>query len=222
LSFETSFSFSLASVIFKGIRHPSLRGSAETALRTLLRITVQTNHQADDISDGSLLPDALGYFLALIPFSTTPKTYERLVQECHVSGLDMAHEAAVPRVSLHFIGLDDSSTALLLASFVSAMLMTAQGDDAETQMLYTLLSDVATVFPDVVSMAYVFHLVLCNQFLSPSDLTDTMFSKTKSRTPSQILPIPTSSRPSLASSASLYRTPSAWVRFEAQLLHWGQ
>ena len=35
LSFETSFSFSLAAIIFKGLRHSAWKESAEAALRTL-------------------------------------------------------------------------------------------------------------------------------------------------------------------------------------------
>jgi hypothetical protein len=158
LSFETSFSFSLVSVIFKGIRHSALKGAAEAVLRSLLRATVEAHQQAGSTTEGTLLPDALGYFLALIPLSTTPKSYERLLRECQVPDFEIIQETTVPRISLAFIGLDDANTALLMTSFVGAMLMTAQGDDAETQMLYTLLADVATVFPDVVSMAYVFHL----------------------------------------------------------------
>jgi neurofibromin 1 len=162
LSFDTSFSFSLASIIFKGVRHSAnsgLRGAAEAVLRSLLRVTVRAIQPTDGAADGSLLPDALGYFLALIPLSTSRHAYERLVRECNVSGFETDTDNAVPRISLDFIGVDDSNTALMMTSFVGAMLTTAQGDDTETQILYTLLADVGAVFPDIVAMAYVFHSV---------------------------------------------------------------
>jgi neurofibromin 1 len=56
---------------------------------------------------------------------------------------------------LDFIGAHDATNALFLTSLVGAILTTAQGDDAETQVLYNLLSDVAMIHPDIVSMAYV-------------------------------------------------------------------
>jgi hypothetical protein len=153
LSFETSFSFSLASIIFKGVRHSSLRKSADAVLRSLLRITVHSIPQAGDDVDGFLHPDALGYFLALLPLSTSPDAYERLMQECDMSRSGGDCDNIVPRISLDFIGADDPNIALLTTSFVGAMLTTAQGDDAETEMLYTLLSDIGILFPDIVSMA---------------------------------------------------------------------
>jgi neurofibromin 1 len=158
LSFETNFSFSLVAIIFKGIRHTGLRSSGEAALRSLLRVTVQAVKQAEDTPEGTLPSDALGYFIALIPLSTSRNTYERLLQDCNISGIDINAKNAVPRVSLDIINIDDSSTALLTTSFIGAMLTTAQGDDAETQMLYTLLSDIASIFPDIVSMTYVFNM----------------------------------------------------------------
>jgi hypothetical protein len=159
LSFDTSltFSFSLASIIFKGVRHSGLKSGAEAVLRTLLCITVQANQQSDDAAEGSLLPDALGYFLALIPLSTSYNSYKRLLQEAHLSCSRTTCDDPMPRIPLGCIAVDDPNTALLMTSFVGAMLSTAQGDDVETQILYTLLADIGALYPDIVSMAYVFY-----------------------------------------------------------------
>jgi hypothetical protein len=159
LSFETSFSFSLASIIFKGIRHTALKGPAEAALQSLLRVTVQANRRTGGAAESTLHADALGYFLALIPLSTSRKNYERLLRACNVSDVDLGPDDAVPRISLDFLNIDDPNTALLMTSFIGAIISTAQGNDAETQILYTLLADIGTSFPEVVSMAYVFHSV---------------------------------------------------------------
>jgi hypothetical protein len=163
LSFDSSFSFSLASIIFKGIRHSGLKEAAEAALRSLLRVAVRSGAGANGIVDESremFHPDALGYFVALLPVSTSLLTYRRLLEECGVSNayateMTSNDDDSVPRVSLDFLGVNDATTALLLTSFIGAILTTAQGDDAETEILYSLLSDVALVFPDTVSMAYV-------------------------------------------------------------------
>lgn len=156
LSFETSlsFSFSLASIIFKGVRHSVLKGSAEAVLWSLLRVTIRANQQTDDAIKSSRIFNALGYFLALIPISTSRNAYERLLQECNVPGHEIDSDYARRRISFDFINVDDANTALLITSFVGAILSTAQGDDVETQILYTLLADIGAVAPDIVSMAY--------------------------------------------------------------------
>jgi hypothetical protein len=42
-----------------------------------------------------------------------------------------------------------------VTSFIGVILSSAQGDVAETEILYSLLSDIAVVFPETVSMMYV-------------------------------------------------------------------
>ncbi|TFK62722.1 hypothetical protein BDN72DRAFT_964371 [Pluteus cervinus] len=163
LSFDSNFSFSLASVIFKGVRHTGLRDCAESVLRCLLQVTVRSYeslHAAPNGFKDTLCADALGYFIALLPLSTTPAQYQKLLQDCKLdeawfpdAGLAEGDEST-PRVSPTFLGVNDSTTALLVSSFVGTMLMSAQGDDTETEILYCLLADVANLYPDVVTMVY--------------------------------------------------------------------
>lgn len=163
LSFDASFSFSLASIIFKGLRHSGLKDSAATVLRALLKVTVQANEMDDTTTANGykdyLCPDALGYFLALIPLSTTQEEYLRLLKDCNAdeawypeATLGMEEENSVPRISPAFLGIHDASTALLASSFIGAMLASAQGDDTETEILYCLLSDIASIYPEIVAM----------------------------------------------------------------------
>ncbi|KAG6857004.1 hypothetical protein H0H87_011098 [Tephrocybe sp. NHM501043] len=164
MSFESSFSFSLASIIFKGIRQRGLKCAAEAVLRTLLQVTVRAEMN-DDMPTGfrdSIPPDALGYFLALLPSFTRPAAYRELLKDCKIddawlpeAGLNMEdEEGGTPRISPTFLGVNDSNTALLVTTFVGTMLCTAQGDDAETEMLFALLSDIAGHFPQTVSLVY--------------------------------------------------------------------
>jgi neurofibromin 1 len=160
LSFESSFSFSLAAIIFKGLRHSTLKGSAEDALRTLLQVTVATydpNRSLDLITD-----ESLGYFIALLPVSTTPKNFHRLLRESKldtdgsidvgISDDDDEDDGSMPRLSAELLNIHDSTTALLVASFVGSILSTAQGDDAEAEILYDLLSSLSLSYPDIISM----------------------------------------------------------------------
>ena len=65
----------------------------------------------------------------------------------------------MPRVPFDILGVTDPNTALLVISFVGTMLQTAQGDDAESQILFSLLSDASTPYSEIVSLLYVkFHV----------------------------------------------------------------
>ncbi|KIL70462.1 hypothetical protein M378DRAFT_1044573 [Amanita muscaria Koide BX008] len=162
LSFETNFSFSLASIVFKGIRHTPFRNSAQAALRSLLSVTMRSRQRSSPEQRNTTLSDALGYFLALLPLSTSGPAYRRLLEDCHVDDAwipqpgieDDEEENLVPRVSPLLLGITDSTTALLATSFVGVMLTTAQGDDAESELLYMLLCNIAVTYPDIVALVY--------------------------------------------------------------------
>ncbi|CDO69579.1 hypothetical protein BN946_scf184759.g19 [Trametes cinnabarina] len=165
LSFESDFSFSLAATIFKGVRHSALRDAAEGALRSLIKVTARSCVEVEHADDGPGAPvchDVLGYFLALIPMSTRVRSLRQLMEEANVDGSWLTEETLAsqeedePVVKLPFglIGLGDSNTALLVTSFVTAILATAQGDDSESAILYNILSDVADAWPEVIGMTY--------------------------------------------------------------------
>jgi hypothetical protein len=167
LSFESSFSFSLASIIFKGLRHGHLKAAGEATLRTLLRVAVRSFDDASN-SKGPLNQDALGYFIALLPLSTTRDSYRRLLQDCKLDASRLVEDPSeslvnnnlgVPHPTLAVLGIEDTTTALFSASFIGAILSSAQGNDAESEILYTLLSDLAEVSPEAVSMTYGFFPV---------------------------------------------------------------
>ncbi|KAI5118442.1 hypothetical protein M0805_000576 [Coniferiporia weirii] len=162
LSFDSDFSFSLAAVVFKGIRRPQLRESAIGVLRCLLTTAVSTMPTLP--SEAPVHSDILGYFLALLSVSTTAQSYQQLLQEAHV-GADWIPKKEtfnrseddgdqVPRISFDLLGCHDPTTALLAISFLGSILSSAQVDDAESQMFFLILKDASMVFPDVVSLAY--------------------------------------------------------------------
>lgn len=164
LSFESNFSFTLAAIIFKGMRLRHFKEYAEAALRTLLRVTVRAERDPDATRGFKCSPSTsvLGYFLALLPTSTTPESYRSLVRECDIgdawlpdAGLpETEQQFYVPRVTHTFLNIIDPQTALFAATFIGTMLSTAQGDDAETEMLYSLLADLGHTYPDTVSLVF--------------------------------------------------------------------
>ncbi|TFY83118.1 hypothetical protein EWM64_g893 [Hericium alpestre] len=161
---HSRFSFSLAPIIFKGIRYPPLREAGVDALRSLLRVSARATAEFEVPNEGpggAIAPDALGYFLALIPVSTTPSAYRQLLTDSNADAYWLLEHSAedpddmrVPRVPLELLGITDGSIALLVVSFVGVMLSTAQGDDAETEMLFCLLADLAMAYPEVIYIAY--------------------------------------------------------------------
>ncbi|KAG1772191.1 hypothetical protein EV702DRAFT_1246575 [Suillus placidus] len=154
---KTLFSFTLAAIIFKGVCHNYLRSSAELVLWSLLSVTARCG------SASGLCPDALGHFIALLPFCTTHEAYVQLLQDCKGEEFLPAPNSScsrqndlVPRVSVELLSLTDSTSAILTVSFASTLLTTAQGDDAETEILYNLLADIGTTYPESVSMMQFF------------------------------------------------------------------
>jgi len=82
LSFDSSFSFSLAAILFKGMRHQSLKEAAGGALRSLLRISTRRKGGEGEMPpNDTIYYDSQGYFLALIPLSTTLESFKKLLED---------------------------------------------------------------------------------------------------------------------------------------------
>jgi hypothetical protein len=159
LSFDSSFSFSLAAILFKGMQHQNLKEAASGALRSLLRITSRCKGGEGGMPpNDSIHRDSLGYFLALIPLSTTPQTYKQLLEDANTN-LDPSKDPKpaegmhLPQIPLTLLGIGDPTTALLSTAFISSVLTTAQIDNDETEILYRILSDIGNKYPEVIALA---------------------------------------------------------------------
>ena len=159
LSFESSFSFSLAAILFKGMRHQGLREAAGEALRSLLRITTRCKGGETEMpANDTIYHDALGYFLALIPLSTTQRSFKILLEDANTNPEPSKEPKPVegrdlPQTPLTLLGICDSTAALLSTAFISSVLTTAQIDDVETEILYRILSDIGDKYPEVIALA---------------------------------------------------------------------
>jgi hypothetical protein len=161
LSFETNFSFALASIIFRGIRNSPTTSAPTLLLYTLLRLT--TRPQQTPITDGGpalrpVPPDALGYFLSLLATTPTCTAYWKLLRESGAGPgwfpeSSTAEDESVPRVAIDLLGIQDRHTAILITSFLSSMLNSA-GSEPERETLFNLIADISVVYPDVVGMVY--------------------------------------------------------------------
>lgn len=159
LSFDSDFSFSLAPVIFKGLRRPQFRESAVNVLRCLLTNAVAT--LTPPVDEATVPSEALGYFLALLPVSTTLQSYKQLLQEANVGTNWLPKKEQferiedrdrVPIVPFEVLGCQQPASALLATSLIGSILSSAQVDDAESQLLFSVLKDAASIYPEIVAL----------------------------------------------------------------------
>jgi len=159
LSFDSNFSFSLAAILFKGMRHQSLKEAAGGALRSLLRISTRCKGGEGEMPpNDTIYHDSLGYFLALIPLSTTPERFKKLLEDANTNPEPPkeptpAEGRDLPQIPLTLLGICDPTAALLSTAFISSVLTTAQIDDVETEIFYRILSDIGDKYPDVIALA---------------------------------------------------------------------
>ena len=159
LSFDSSFSFSLAAILFKGMRHQALKEAAGSALRSLLKIASRCKGGKGEMPpNDTVYYDSLGYFLALIPLSTTPEGFKKLLEDANTIP-EVAKEPRVaevrdlPEMPLTLLGICDPTMALLSTAFISSVLTTCQIDDTEMENFYSILSDIGDKYPEVIALA---------------------------------------------------------------------
>jgi len=162
LSFESNFSFTLASIIFRGLRHSQSQVQQTTTdlLRTLLRLSARTAPPQYGVPRAELTIslESLGYFLALISTTPTISMFQTILQEAgagtawldNSSRSTDSEDTGAARIPLQALGIQDAKSALLVATFLGTMLNSATAN-AEREMLFSLLADMATVYPETIS-----------------------------------------------------------------------
>ncbi|KAF8270977.1 hypothetical protein EI94DRAFT_1797570 [Lactarius quietus] len=164
ISFESNFSFSLAAITIKGLKLKTFKPVALDSLRTMLRVSSRAASSVAQPEVRSLprvAPESLGYFLALLSAATTQKAYRELLQDANLDAclsgedpVERADEDDMPRISLSLLNITDVNVALLVVSFIGVMLEIFQGENAETEIYFKLLSDVSMAYPEVLAMCY--------------------------------------------------------------------
>jgi hypothetical protein len=163
ISFESNFSFSVASILVKGFKLKSFKLVALDALRTMLRVSSRALSDEEGDSETATIPrvapDALGYFLALLSAATTLKKFRELLHDANLDeylagddSTERVDEEDVPSVPLELLNITDTNSALLVISFIGIMLEISQGENTETEIYFRLLSDVAMAYPEVLTI----------------------------------------------------------------------
>lgn len=162
ISFESNFSFSLAAITIKGLKLKVFKPVALESLRTMLRISSRATSSVDDEEVRPLsrvAHESLGYFLALLSAATTQKAYRQLLQDANLEtflsgedSVERGEEDDMPRISLELLNIADVNMALLVVSFIGVMLEIFQGENAETEIYFKLLSDISMAYPEVLAI----------------------------------------------------------------------
>ena len=165
ISFESNFSLSLAAILVKGFKLKTFKPVALNALRTMLRVSSRVSNDENGMqaSPGPrIAPDSLGYFLALLSAATTRRKFRELLHDANLDEYlaredptERVDEEDVPCVPLELLNIADSTSALLVISFIGVMLEISQGENTETEIYFRLLSDVSLAYPEVLTIWFV-------------------------------------------------------------------
>ncbi|KEP55513.1 RasGAP domain protein [Rhizoctonia solani 123E] len=156
---EATFSFSLASIVSRGLRLAPTCAPAVSLLRTLLRISRDAQAPSPGPRD-TLHADRIGYFLALLSQTTTSTEYAQLLE---LAGLDpdwlppadaddLEKSGAPPEVDIRLFGEMSNETVLLVSSFAVTMINCSQSE-IERQILFGLVAEAVMVYPEIVAIA---------------------------------------------------------------------
>lgn len=173
VDFEINFSFGMAALLVKGLRHPLTRDATIELMQSMLRYSasdVQGNLRS---INGQVSTTQLGFFIALLPAATKPEDFANLLR---MAG---AQEEAVAGIGQHggrsgnnqlegeykeetdlytYLYPLENKVALLAITLIASLLQQSTVSDLEKQQLYGFLADSARKFPAIVSILYDFLL----------------------------------------------------------------
>ncbi|KAK0555397.1 Ras GTPase activating protein ira2 [Tilletia horrida] len=157
VDFDINFSFAMAALLVRGLRHPSTKEGTVDLLQMLLRFTA-TDHAGEGRSAAGRISEAqLGFFVGLLPTAVQPEAFGELLT---MAGVDpsLAKTAVEQRQKdsggvFNCLDAYDNKIALLVVTLAASLLQHAESDQ-EKVLLYCFLADSARVAPAIVSILY--------------------------------------------------------------------
>jgi len=159
VDFEINFSFGMAALLVRGLRHPSTKEATIDLMQMLLRYTAADHEGEPRSSEGRISEAQLGFFVGLLPTAVHPEAFGELLRTAGVadSVAQAAVEARQSDNNQHglFAYLDayDNKIALLVVTLAASLLQYAESDQ-EKILLYCFLADSARMAPAIVSILY--------------------------------------------------------------------
>lgn len=160
IDFNVSFSFSMAALLSKGLRHPSAKEPTIGLLRCLLQHTsIGPDGQARS-AVGQVSSDQLGFFVALMPTAAKPEAFGELMGLAGVPQ-DVCQRAVDDRKRgfggdgglFKYLDVVDNKSALLIVALVASLLQNAE-NEPEKLLLYGFLADAGHENPAILSIMY--------------------------------------------------------------------
>uniref|UniRef100_V5ET08 Ras GTPase activating protein RasGAP n=2 Tax=Kalmanozyma brasiliensis (strain GHG001) TaxID=1365824 RepID=V5ET08_KALBG len=157
VDFDINFSFGMAALLVKGLRHPSTKEATTKLMQSMLHHCGVDGHGELRSRSGRISERQLGFFVGLLPTATRPEEFGQLLA---LAGVDASIcEAAVESRRSGYKGLQEyldvlnNRIALLLVTLVTSLLQHAESD-GERLMLYGFLNEAAREVPAIVSILY--------------------------------------------------------------------
>ncbi|CDR87933.1 related to Neurofibromin [Sporisorium scitamineum] len=157
VDFEINFSFGMAALLVKGLRHPSTKEATTKLMRAMLHYC-GVDGQGERRSQGGRISERqLGFFVGLLPTATRAEEFGQLLALAGVeaSVCDSAVEARRSGYKglKEYLDVPNNRIALLLVTLVTSLLQHAESD-AERLLLYGYLNEAAREVPAIVSILY--------------------------------------------------------------------
>ncbi|SNX82669.1 related to Neurofibromin [Melanopsichium pennsylvanicum] len=157
VDFDINFSFGMAALLVKGLRHPCTKDVTTKLMQSMLHHCGVDGQGERRSRSGRISERQLGFFVGLLPTATRPEEFGQLLSLAGVeSGVC---EAAIEARRSGYKGLQEyldvlnNRIALLLVTLVTSLLQHAESD-AERLMLYVFLNEAAREVPAIVSILY--------------------------------------------------------------------
>ncbi|KAK0540963.1 Ras GTPase activating protein ira2 [Tilletia horrida] len=157
VDFEINFSFGMAALLVRGLRHPSTKEATTDLLQMLLRYTAADHDGQPRSADGRISEAQLGFFVGLLPTAVQPEAFGNLLRMAGVNEAVSRKAVEVRQTDnsglFNYLDAYDNKIALLVVTLAASLLQHAESDQ-EKILLYCFLADSARMVPAIVSILY--------------------------------------------------------------------
>ena len=157
VDFEINFSFGMAALLVKGLRHPSTKECTIELMRIMLRLCAVDGEGEVRSRDGRISTSQLGFFIGLLPTATRPEDFGALLRLAGFANAQCDAAVAARRRNqtslFEYLDVLENKIALLVVTLVASLLQHAESD-AEKLLLYEFLEESAREVPAIVSILY--------------------------------------------------------------------
>ena len=148
VNFETHFSFAVAGILMKGMKHSNPKNTVFQGLTTFLDIECKHTMEQNIVESKTL-----GYLAGLLPIAAKNLALKELLRLAGINDLEIENSEIGTTYFRIFDKLDipNNTTALLLVSLLVTMLNSAD-NETERLFLYGILAEAAVAIPEVFAL----------------------------------------------------------------------